>query len=105
MPRAGFVPAHHDSSLCRLDQASPSRERTEEKQSGGRAYLNLGTSAPVRPTTPRLRHDSRTGWPGNLGARPHLEGVPHIADLGVSEQIRTKHIAEAVQYRSLDREY
>lgn len=54
------------------------RKRTEEKKSGGRAYLNLGTTAPVWPTTPRLHHDPRTGWPGNLSAGPHLEDLPRL---------------------------
>ena len=35
----------------------------------------------------------------------HLRELRTIADLGRSKRISAKHLAEAVQYRSLDRSY
>jgi magnesium chelatase family protein len=77
----GFYNAHIPSSqirkLCVLDDAG---ERTLEM-----AVRKMGLSARAHD---RLLKVART-----------------IADLGGSEIVQAKHVAEAVQYRSLDRSY
>jgi magnesium chelatase family protein len=71
------IPARLLRKLCELDDAG---ERTLEM-----AVRRMGLSARAHD---RLLKVSRT-----------------IADLGGSEAVAAKHVAEAVQYRSLDRDY
>jgi magnesium chelatase family protein len=71
------IPARLLRKLCELDDAG---ERTLEM-----AVRRMGLSARAHD---RLLKVSRT-----------------IADLGASEAVTAKHMAEAVQYRSLDRNY
>jgi magnesium chelatase family protein len=71
------MPRRHIRKLCTLDEAG---ERTLEM-----AVRRMGLSARAHDRILKL---SRT-----------------IADLGESKTISAKHVAEAVQYRSLDRNY
>ncbi len=71
------IPARVLRKLCELDEAG---ERTLEM-----AVRRMGLSARAHD---RLLKVSRT-----------------IADLGGSASVTSKHVAEAVQYRSLDRNY
>jgi magnesium chelatase family protein len=71
------MPARHIRKLCTLDEAG---ERTLEM-----AVRRMGLSARAHDRILKL---ART-----------------IADLGESKTISAKHVAEAVQYRSLDRNY
>jgi magnesium chelatase family protein len=71
------IPSPQLRKLCALDEAG---ERTLEM-----AVRRMGLSARAHD---RILKVART-----------------IADLGGSEQVLAKHLAEAVQYRSLDRSY
>ena len=71
------IPPKHIREICALDAAG---ERTLEM-----AVRRLGLSARAHD---RILKVART-----------------IADLGGHDQIQAKHLAEAVQYRSLDRNY
>jgi len=71
------LPTRHIRKLCMLDEAG---ERTLEM-----AVRRMGLSARAHDRILKL---ART-----------------IADLGESKAISAKHVAEAVQYRSLDRNY
>jgi magnesium chelatase family protein len=71
------LPTRHIRKLCMLDEAG---ERTLEM-----AVRRMGLSARAHDRILKL---ART-----------------IADLGESKTISAKHVAEAVQYRSLDRNY
>jgi magnesium chelatase family protein len=79
--RRGFynahIPTRHLRELCTLDGAG---ERTLEM-----AVRKLGFSARAHD---RILKVART-----------------IADLDNSTQVLSKHVAEAIQYRNLDREY
>jgi magnesium chelatase family protein len=79
--RRGFynsrIPSRQLRKLCALDEAG---ERTLEM-----AVRRMGLSARAYD---RILKVART-----------------IADLGGSESVSAKHLAEAVQYRSLDRSY
>jgi magnesium chelatase family protein len=71
------IPVQHLRKICALDDAG---ERTLEM-----AVRRMGLSARAHD---RILKVART-----------------VADLGSSECVSAKHLAEAVQYRSLDRNY
>jgi len=102
-----------ESSFCIRERVIKAREIQTERYKG-----NAGTYANAQMSSKQLREICAINQAGetllkramerlNLSARAYdriLKVSRTIADLAGSENINVEHLAEAIQYRSLDRE-
>ena len=117
------VPAVHYQDLASVEKGEPSekiRERVmkarsiqQERFKGSRVHCNAHMRAKdvhkhCRPTENAENVLKMAMTELNFSARAYdriLKVARTIADLEASEQIHSQHISEAIQYRSLDRQY
>jgi magnesium chelatase family protein len=102
-----------ESSADIRERVEPARNRQLKRFEGTKIFANaqmtprlIQKSCKLDPAAEQLLENAMTRM--GLSARAHdriLKVARTIADLEGADNIATKHIAESIQYRSLDRSY